>query len=256
MSSPEAQEQVPDFVKIFREKLDSVEPMTDKDSKAVGSFYEDAGIIEVRKEVPAILFTLNDEERPDPTDIWIENPVNIDRMSYYIHRQLQEKLNEFMGRGHYHESATEGYILEDSHGELYLILDKRRAESIKTHKESKDEFEKISHMNLLDLLNKYGISKVLENSPKAKTIKKDDPSEEIIDKNILEQRRESLALADLAQKHKMTNNQYMRLKILADTLHKAGQQVSIDEIAKSIVNDEEGVGIDVKHLPFPEEEQA
>ena len=198
----------------------------------------------------------------DPTDIWIANPKDLKRKSGYIHDQVEQKLNQFLGveykAEHYQYSITEGYILEDKNGELYLVLDNLRAEDIKTHKESKIEYEKVSHMNFIDLLNRYGISRVLEKASRREIVKKqraristsEDVAQNIIDKNMLEERREALAMINLAQKHKMTNNQYMRLKILADTLHKAGQQVSLDEIAKSIVKDKEGVGIDVKHLPL------
>jgi len=106
----------------------------------------------------------------------------------------------------------------------------------------------------MGVLNKYNISKVIEHYPLTT-----DPdtahygsgsSKEIIGKSLLDRRKEDIALINLAKKNGMTNSQYLRLKILADSLFMAGKQVNLDEIAQSIVKEPDNENISVKHLPL------
>ena len=56
-----------------------------------------------------------------------------------------------------------------------------------------------------------------------------------------------MALINLAKKYNMTNNQYLRLKILSDSLLKAGTQASLEEIAQSILKDKDNTNIPLKY---------
>ena len=127
---------------------------------------------------------------------------------------------------------------------------------VKSKLEEAEEFDQQKELAILDTLNKYKILKVVE---KYSELVRDEnssgmriTSREVIKKSLLDKRREDMAIINLARKHGMTNSQYLRLKILADSLFKAGAQVSLDEIAQSIVKDLNNENIPVKHLPLEE----
>ncbi|OGI68112.1 hypothetical protein A2738_02925 [Candidatus Nomurabacteria bacterium RIFCSPHIGHO2_01_FULL_42_15] len=246
----ENKETAPDFLKIFNEKLESIEPVTGEDAKGLASWYEDPEIVEIRREVPAVFFNPNNLVNfAPPTDIYIENPRNINIRSNYVHDEVKDKLGQLINKSTM-PNLIAGYLLEDGNGVRYLVLDETRAKGVK----QRMEYDEEKSLAMLDVLNKYKISKVIEKY--SKTVREGDTtritgtSREVIGKSMLDKRREDIALINLARKHKMTNSQYLRLKILADSLFKAGKQVSLDEIAESIVKDPDNENISVKHLPL------
>ena len=253
----ERREIVKDFRRIFDEKLQSIEPVTGEDARGWASWYKDPEISEITKEVPAVFFNINnlEDDLAPPTDLWIENPRDLDMGSHYIHDQLVEKLGIFLGKSKM-PYLLSAYILEDGNHVKYLVLDEQRTNMLKRKLRLASEDGQQEELAILDVLNKYNIKKVIEGY--SETIKEGDTSKttgasrEIIGRSMLEKRREDISLINLAKKHKMTTSQYLRLKILADTLLKAGQQVSLDEIARSIVKDEDDKTIPVKHLPLAE----
>lgn len=254
----ENKETAPDFLKIFEERLASVEPLTDEDAKDLASWYNDAGITSLKREMPVILFNPNGIEFATLTDIWTENPDNLDMTSHYIHDQLIDKLHEFLSISKNILYVFAGYILEDSNGIRYLVLDETRANNVKNNMLGDDYRDKERGSQLLDLLNKYSISKIIETYSKEEVITEGDTtitktrsaSREVIGKNMLDKRREDVALINLARKYNMTNSQYLRLVTLAKVLFEDGKQVSLDEIAQSIVEDPDNENIPVKHLPL------
>lgn len=173
--------------------------------------------------------------------------------SHYIHDQVIEKLGKFIGK-YPMPYLLSAYILEDEKGVKYLVLDDMRANMLKKKLKRATEFDEQEELAILDVLNKYGIKKVIEKY--SETTKDGDTtsttgnSREIIGKNMLDKRREDMALINLARKHGMTNSQYLRLKILAKSLFESGTQVSLDELAQSIIKDEYNENIPVKHLPL------
>ncbi|MES3032041.1 MAG: hypothetical protein V4699_02235 [Patescibacteria group bacterium] len=256
----ENKETAPEFLKIFNERLRTVEPITGEDAKGLASWYDDPEITEVVKQEPVVFFDPNNLGRFEPaTDIWMENPRNLDMTSNYIHDQVKDKLGEFLGKSTM-PSLTCGYFLESGNGTRYLVLDEIRTKMVKSRLKSAEESNRQEELAFLDMLNKYKISKVLERYSKTITTVDGDTtstkttgtSREIIGKSMLDKRREDIALINLARKHGMTNNQYLRLKILADSLFQAGKQVSLDEIARSIVEEPDNESIPVKHLPLEE----
>ena len=109
----ENKENLPDFLKIFNERLQKIEPATGEDAKGGATWYDDPEITDVAKEVPAVFFDpSNLVDFAPPTDIWIENPDNLDRTSYYIHDQVIDKLSEFLGKSVV-PSLIAGYVLEN-----------------------------------------------------------------------------------------------------------------------------------------------
>ena len=121
--------------------------------------------------MPAVFFDPNNLERfAPPTDIWIENPEDLDITSHYIHDQVVEKLGKFLAKATM-PYLRAGYILEDENETRYLVLDEPRASGIKSIVEKFDDPEGLA---ILDVLNKYKISKVIER--KSKVIKDGDSS--------------------------------------------------------------------------------
>ncbi len=252
----ESKETLPDFLKIFNERLQSIEPATGEDAKGLATWYDDPEITEIRREVPAVFFDSNNlEQFAPPVDIWIENSDNLDRTSHYIHDQVVEKLGKFLGKNTM-PYLLAGYILENSKGERFLVLDDIRAGGVRSNIERHEEFGGQEDLALLDVLNKYKISKVVKKTSK-KIVSGDTTSwvgssEEVIEKSMLDKRREDMALINIAKKHGMTNSQYLRLVTLAKALFLDGKQVSLEEIAKSIVEEPYNENISVKHLSFKE----
>lgn len=252
----ETKEALPDFLQIFNERLQKIEPATGEDAKGMASWYKDPEILEIAKEAPVVFFDPNNLVFfAPPTDIWIENRENLDKSSHYMHDQVMDKLTRFLGTNKMPDLVG-GYILEDSNGMRYIVLDQPRSRILRFRIESGTNNEERQDLAILDVLNKYKISKVIEKT--STTIRNEEgsrttgSSQEVVGKSMLDKRREDIALINLARKHGMTNSQYLRLKILADTLFKAGKQVSLDEIAKSIVKDPDNEFISVKHLPLEE----
>lgn len=197
----------------------------------------------------------NLEDFAPPSDIWIEDPKDLDMSSHWIHEQVTEKLAEFIDKPTMPHLLS-GYVLESGNGMRYLVLDNPRAGIVKSNLEYTKNFHRRDGFAILDVLNKYNISKVIEKY--TKIIKSEDSimstgsSREVIGKSMLDKRREDMFFINLARKHGMTNSQYLRLKILAKSLFEAGQQASLDEVARSIVGDADNVNIPIKQLPLEE----
>ena len=243
----ESKEAPPDFLKIFNERLQGIKPKIGQDAKDLATWYKDPKITEIAKEVPAVFFNPNNlVEFTPPTDIWIEDPKNLDTESHYIHDQVTRRLAEFLKTKEV-PFCLPGYILESGDKTRYLILERTRVKFAKDMLKRSKKHGKPEGVAILDVLNRYEISRVLE-----KTSIEDEDSTSLAGSSrtvigMLDKRREDIALINLARKHGMTNSQYLRLKILAKSLFEARQQVSLDEIARSIVNDPENTTIPVKN---------
>src|SRR3989338_9351829 len=151
----ENKEIAPDFLKIFNERLRNIQPVTNEEAKDWATLYDDPEITEVAKEVPAVLFDPNNLEwLAPPTDIFIEDPQNLDRGSHYIHEQVTEKLGKILGKSTM-PYLLAGYILEGENGKRYLVLDDTRTEMVKSKLEEAEEFDQQKELAILDTLNKY-----------------------------------------------------------------------------------------------------
>jgi len=243
----ESTESTVDYRKIFDDKMNGIKAIDEEEwATELASWYHDPEITSIRKEVPAVLFNPDNlVDLAPPTDIWIENPESLDCSSDYIHDQVKNSLGKFLGiESNSVPYLLAGYILESDKRLRYLVVDVIRASIVK--KDSKSDHRQDRWLHLLDVLNKYKIEKVILKIGRQDG-KNDTGPDEVIARSVLEERREGLALINLARKHGMTNNQYMRLKILADTLFTAGKQVSLEDIAKSIINEPDSVNINVKN---------
>ena len=225
-------------IRLKNERLQKIKPLTGKVAKDLASWYENPEIPDISKEIPAIFFNLKGVPGI-PTDIWIENPKSLDETSQYVHNQLIKKLNKFVGESV--QYIFGGNILVDKNGKKYLVLDDTRANNIRnTIEESEKSMkERESFTLLLDVLNKYGISKVIENT---------ENSGEVVGKSMLEKRREDIFLINLARRYKMTNSQYLRLIILAERLLEANAQVSLEKIAEDIVKNPDNENIPISNV--------
>lgn len=246
----EIKKEAPDFRKIFSERLAEIEPLKDEEAINLASWYADTGIKGIRKEVPAIIFRSGKDERSPLDNIWIENSnvTEKERVSF-VHNRISKDLADFLeidGR----PDVLSGYMVEDMEGQLHLIVDLQIGSIIRNNQELEDE----DYKSILDVMRVYGITDIIEKASKRQERMtkrgvvdyQDRITEALVDQSLIDKRREDLFLINLAQKYSMTNSQYMRLKILHDTLLRSGTQVNLEEIAKSIVDDPEGVGIDVK----------
>ncbi len=247
----ETRREVPDFKKIFSERLASVEPLSEEASRDLSIWYQDAGIIGIKKEVPAIIFRSGGKSNDQIDSIWIENSNVVEReRDSFIHNRVSKELTRFLG-GEERPDPLSGYLIEDNEGLLHMTVDLQIGSAIRNNRESEDE----DYKNLLDTMRAYNIFNIIEKASKRQErmakrgvlAYQNRIPEALLDQTMVEKRREGIFLVNLAQKYSMTNTQYMRLKILADTLHRSGVQSSLEEIAKSIVEDSEGTGIDVKN---------
>lgn len=236
------------FVEIFKERVNNLEPLSSKASDDLSSWYKKSGL-RIVKEMPAILFNASQEKNDVPTDIWVENPKGlIESTADLIHNRVKAKLRDFLG-SNISNNTISAYLLEDNAGKLHLNVDHFNSEKIKPQQNKTD---------LPDLLNRYGISELDE-----LVVKKDPASDfmlglssgvnNLINRTQLEERRESLVMINLAQAYGMSTHQYLRFILLSKELFRSGKQVSLDDLAKSIINEPNNTRIDVKHLPNPEE---
>ena len=225
-----------DFKEIFENKLKKIKPLSAEEAKYFAAQLKDPEITEIIKRVPAVFFNPNNfENLAPPTDIWIEDPKNLDNTSYYIHYQVIKKIGEFLNI-HTTPLLIPGYIFEEKNKKRYLVLeDKNISDLVKNKLIMAENFDRQQDLDFFNVLNKYNIQKILEYSG------------EIIGQNLLDQLRGNMALINLAKKYNMTNNQYLRLKILSDSLLKAGTQASLEEIAQSILKDKDNTNIPLKY---------
>ncbi|MES2408868.1 MAG: hypothetical protein V4509_01030 [Patescibacteria group bacterium] len=244
-------ESQPDFFEIYHERLNNTEPFSSQKSEVAGSWYG-YNNIRITKEMPAVLFN-PDTDSDTPTAIWIIDPKKLSTSpTHSTHAHARLDLMDSTGLD-VKEKSISAYLLEDSNKNLYLSLDQIRAKKIDDRRED---------VGLFDLLNKYGISEVTSQSATINSIKINPNNPEIetsiqaadfITRNSLEKRREGLALVEIAKAHKMNTSQYLRLVTLSKALFEAGQQVNLDSIAKSIVDEPDDTKIDVEHLHSQEE---
>jgi hypothetical protein len=237
------------FKDIFEDRLKKIKKITEQEARDKAHGYNDSEIQKIHVDVPVIFFDPNNLEIKKgeetnfakATDIWIEDPEELDMNSQYIHSQLADKLAKFLNK-----DVTKmpyflpGYLIVNEKGERYLILEETRVIKLNMNLENDTEVG----ISILDSLNKYNIKRVLE---------KIGGSRDAIPKSTLDRRRETLHFINLAKKYGMNNTQYLRLVTLAKSLFAAGQQTDLDKLAQSIVKDENGTKIDTEHLPIPKQ---
>jgi len=248
----ENKESAPDFLKIFNDRLQGIKPETGEDAKGLASWYDDPEISEIAKEAPVVFFDLDNlVDFAPPTDIWIEDPNNLYGSTDYIHDQVKSGLGKFIGKSNM-PYLLAGYILENGNGTRFIILDETRADGVKNRIKKSEGSSEQENLTLLDVLNRYNISKVIEKTSK-KVVDGDTTtwkgsSREVVGKSMLDKRREDMALINLARKHRMTNSQYLRLIILAERLLEANAQVSLEKIAEDIVKNPDSENIPISNV--------
>ncbi|MCC7004520.1 hypothetical protein IT397_01215 [Candidatus Nomurabacteria bacterium] len=238
------------FKNTFFERLSQISDLDDEAAVNLASWYEDTGITSVKKEVPAVLFRSAYNNMGPLDSIWIENIKDINKDGL-VHQQIRERLEETTGEDKIGHIC--GYVLVDGENKLHLIVDLLIGKYILEDK----EIENKDYLDILEILKKYNIEDIIMKASERQLriarrrgeVGFDPIAEAIVSKNMLEKRREDIFLVNMARKYNMTNNQYLRFRMLAESLYKSGTQVSLDELAESIVKDEDGTKIDVKGLP-------
>ncbi|HEY4493831.1 MAG TPA: hypothetical protein VJB95_00120 [Candidatus Paceibacterota bacterium] len=213
-----------DFKKIFLEKLETIEPVPDEYREDQASGFESLGIKRLKREVPALVFLLPTENTGE-FRLWITDPKNV-RSKFMPHEDVEQELANFLeistSSSKFPRYPTGGFLLQDESGLLCLILDKIRSERVDRIMDETRWWEN-ERIPFLDMLQSYGISRVAGTFSKETRIETPEggateystDNRILIDKDIIGERREDLALLEVAKKYKMTNTQFMRFRILA-----------------------------------------
>ncbi len=228
----------PDFRKIFKEKLESIEPISEKEQKDAASGFEDVGIEKIKKEIPAMIIRMAGNE---DFDLWIEDSNNFKNV-FEPHDELRGFLCIFLNiKDEYDPKFPRfqlgGTILQDESNSLYLLMDEIREDGLRG-------FMKIEEVGplLLDLLRVYNIKKVIGRFSKEERGKKFSgfrtASRDIIDEDLIGKRRELFYFVNLARKYNMTNAQFLRLRVMGLSAFQAGVSINLEDIAKEIIKDD------------------
>lgn len=244
VEAPKSREDLPNFEAVFEERFSNVIALEGVDADNLSSWYQESGLADLVREVPVVLFNPKDPFTSEEavTDMWMEDKKDLE-MKEDVHDQIRKKLRDILGAEVF-KFAPSGYLLESKDGSRYLVTSAQDA----IPREKK--FDQKRYSQILDLLNRYKVSRVINRRTKNifETVVDETDLEKrridiIRDEDILEKRRRELDLINLAKKYKMTESQYLRLHTLAKLLFENGNRVSLEEVAKSIVHDEEGAVI-------------
>ena len=237
-----------DFRRIFLEKLGKIEPIPEEDRQDQASGFETIGIKKLKREAPVLLLNLpGSEEDEQSFDLWVTDPTTIHHHDQ-PHVEVERDLAKFLG---VHEEDPEfpkypvgGAILQDDDGLLYLLVDEIRSKRFGYYLDDDK-----NRVRLLDLLQRYGISKVAgrfwRKHREGDKFWAGGETETIIDQDLIGERREDLRLLDIAKKYNMTNTQYMRFRILAKSAIDAVKQGKIKEPGVKILRDVEEIAKEV-----------
>lgn len=128
-----------DFVEIFKQKLESIEPIPENQREYEAWQFEEVGIEKVKRKADAILFKLKHLETLN-FDLWIEDPKDIGPQ-LWIHERVEQRFEEkFLtpkGLGLETNLPLPGFIIQDNAEELYLLVADAISKYIKSEVEIK-----------------------------------------------------------------------------------------------------------------------
>lgn len=247
------------FRKIFAEKIESIEPLSEQDSEWESAGFQDLGIKKIKRKIPAVIFRGFSGNK---LQLWATDPKNTTQVNY-IHDDVREELEKFLEASNLDpeisSNATSAYIIQDDEDKLYLFFDGVVAEYRKEDVSFGYDYGVESLKKYEELMKRYGIEKMMGQFNETKT-EGDTKTlgwkmENILDKDIIGRIRENEYLVKFAKKYGMNNTQFMRFRVRAIEGRKAALgdreaaekgisylDVDLDNLAKEIMaqSEEEG----------------
>jgi ribosomal protein S18 acetylase RimI-like enzyme len=241
-----ASEKEINFERIFRERWDAI----GKWGMPNYPDLKDAGVAQIRKLAPAVIFHPQEEIDRFGVELWTSaNPRIVGDI--YPHSMLEGELKQKLGTKKY-PFAIPSYVIEDDKGiRTIFIAVKTYKESIKARAvgEKMDEYDRKSSQALLDTFKKYGIHRIggygggghynfygQEDEHPPEALMELFTSEKQPERDVVGELREATYQYSFAEKHQMTNTQWIRFHALISAAQKAGQSTVYEKIAQEVLD--------------------
>ena len=246
LTSQERKKEI-DFSAIFNEKLESITPLSEQESKRESGKFQSIGIKKIIRKCPAIIFV---NFFGDKKQLWITDSLKTD--NDHPHTKVKKELKDFLEINKLNQEnklrvLSSAYVVQDDENKLYLFFDGFPTETIER---DINEYGFNYIKKYEELMQSYGIKKMIGLLPE--TTNKGDYAngrnvENILDKDIIGKMREDESLVSYAKKYKMTNNQFMRFRIRAIAIREAvlknkgtidgGKKylINLDDLAQEII---------------------
>lgn len=197
------QESADTFLSLFHQKINAVTPNPESTWRSNGMDYIGVGIDQVKRNMPAVLFTTLSQ--PRKFNIWVEDPRKIIN-ARWPHAEttiaLREHLDQQQARLH---TQLPSFVIQDGQDNLYLVVDEIVGDIVRDHAVSE-----LLRGNWSAIIDTYNIKQVIT------VARNDDPtmtySEVVLDSDLFGRLREDSYLLGFARRYGMNNFQYMRFR--------------------------------------------
>lgn len=218
-----------DFLSVFKQRLREYGDTPESDLRF--DAYENAEIGEAKMEVPAVVFKTVSEKDEDEWNIWVIKEPRMIYDRYQPHQDVRDDYYEyFEGKDDLLEKVQYcAWVLQDKNNDLSLLMDSGFAEQVKGRRADDLEF--------LEFLRRYDIKKVVGFFDESEKTENRYKGITVINEDMIATSREDLYLLNIAQEHRMTNNQFLRLKQRAHSARDAQISFNAEDMAKEIVTE-------------------
>lgn len=221
---------------------------------------KEAGIFDIKKFAPAIIFKTPKIKKKSQYDIWVEDPSLCDPQ--YPHDSARTRAELWFEAQNLprFEKAASAFILKNTKGDTYLICDRFLAGNVKRYEEGGDEYDLIELEKLNELQKRYNLKGMIGMIPYRKTERVGTATvnkygfnvTSVLGEDLVGKIREEMMLYyGYAEEYHMTNTQYMRFRTLARAAKEAVKPasymnpqrpeekptVTYDDIARSVILD-------------------
>jgi len=226
-----------DFPKVFRQRINDLPLLSEFESDARSYEIQGIGTAKIIKRGYALVLTRDEFVDPTIMDVWVQDPqVNMVGVTF-PHREVNTELRNYLeAQGHrqiYFDNSA--LIYADADNKLYLAVtspENKRAQA------DADEHFALGWVRIMD---RYGIDKIIGNIPETIFIKDSQTTtsvtRSIISDDLIGRTRVNDALRRVGEKYSMTNSQFMRFRILANTAFDASQPIRWDKLAEMVVSE-------------------
>ncbi|MFA6963501.1 MAG: hypothetical protein WC227_02185 [Patescibacteria group bacterium] len=236
----ENEEQAVDFNKLFLAQLGSMPQKTGEDAEHEAYHLGNIGISEIRREAVAIIFLLEGSKN---LEIWLQDPGNSERA--YWHNTARLVLKDFLrSKNLKPDRMTGASVCQDQNDQLFMLLN---SDDELFDLFSDDAKEGDIGEDWRELFKRYQIKKVVGRvASRTKDGGIDIEGVEIIDEDLMGNRREEGFLRDLAKEYEMTTTQYLRFRTIVksaeakDSDH-PGTAIQYHDLAKKIVAGDDSI---------------
>lgn len=217
------------FVKIFHDKLKTIEPLNENLRSYEASYFDKIGVKRVKRKADALYFYTKNTEEPK-LNLWIEDPKDIgDKV--FIHARCEEGLRDFLNlrdeKLNQEIVSLGGLIIQDEEDRLYFFTRGAIAKELEWQMSQ-------SYLNKrwISLCQEYEIEKIFGQFSHKWTegnMKRYGLKTKVILSNIdpAGKEAENRYLLSFAKRYGMTNNQYLRFRLLTSPQ----QGITYDEVA-------------------------